>query len=243
LKLEVFADAVGRRAADLIADLVGTNASAVVGLATGSTPEPAYRELVRRCDGGELDLSAVTVFLLDEYVGLPRDHPSSYHSTICRELTDLVGIPNVAVHSPGVGPTSDTDPGVAAQEYEAAIDAAGGIGLQLLGIGQNGHLAFSEPGTPFDAPTRVADLAVQTRRDNARFFASIDEVPRQAITQGPATILRARCLVLLATGEAKATAVRAALQGPVSPTCPASLIRRHADVVVVLDRAAASLLD
>lgn len=228
-------DAVGRRVADLVTSLVRAQPDAVLGLATGSTPGPAYTELTRRCRAGELDLSGISVMLLDEYVGLAHDHPGSYHATIRRELTDAAGIPAERVH----GPDAQGDLEASCAAYEAVIAGAGAVDLQILGIGRNGHLAFNEPGTPFDAVTHVSTLSATTRRDNARFFDSVDEVPTKALSQGPATILRARRLVLVATGAAKAPAIAAALEGPITPECPASVIRTHPDVVVVLDRAAA----
>lgn len=233
-RIEVLADeaVVGARVADLIAEAVQRRPHLVLGLASGSTPGPAYRELIRRASAGRLDMSRTTVFLLDEYVGLPHDHPGSYHATIRRELTDAVGIPDDAVHGPDV---HGGDAAASCRAYEAAIEAAGGIDVQLLGIGRNGHIAFNEPGTPFEATTHVATLTETTRRDNARFFDSIDDVPSCALTQGPATILRARRLLLVATGAAKGPAVAAALEGPISPDCPASIVRRHPDAVAVLD--------
>jgi glucosamine-6-phosphate deaminase len=239
-RVEVLADAeaVGRRVADLIAESVRARCEAVLGLATGSTPGPSFAELVRRSRAGELDLGGVSVFLLDEYVGLSHDHPCSYHATIRRELTDAIGVPDERVHGPDV--LGELDASCAA--FEAAIVAAGGIDLQLLGIGRNGHIAFNEPGTPFDSLTHVSTLTETTRRDNARFFDSIDDVPTHALTQGLATIARARRLVLVATGSSKADAMAAALEGPVSAVCPASIIQVHGDALVILDRAAAAQL-
>lgn len=229
---------VGARVADLVAATVEARPDAVLGLPTGGTPGPVYAELVRRSAAGEIDLRRVRVFLLDEYVGLGRSHPRSYRATIARELTDAVGVPDDAVR----GPVTDGDLDTACRAYDDAVRAAGGVDLQLLGIGRNGHIAFNEPGTPFELTTHTAVLSEPTRRDNARFFTDPAEVPTLAVTQGPALILEARRLVLVATGAAKADAVAAALEGPVSPECPASVIRRHPDAVVVLDRAAAGRL-
>lgn len=238
IEVLVDADSVGGRAAELVVEVVRARPAAVLGVATGSTPGPLYRDLVAQVRSGAVDLSAVTVFLLDEYVGLPHEHPGSYHATIRRELTDLVGIPDGRVHGPDV----HGDLAGSCAEYEDMIDAAGGVDLQILGIGRNGHVAFNEPGTSFDAQTHVATLTETTRRDNSRFFESLDAVPTLALTQGPATLLRARRLVLLAAGEAKAPAIAAALRGSIDESCPASIVRRHPDAWVLLDRAAASLV-
>ncbi|MEV7396897.1 glucosamine-6-phosphate deaminase [Aeromicrobium sp. NPDC092404] len=221
----------------LVADIVATHVrpGAVLGLATGSSPLPAYRELVRRRSAGSLDLSGCRAFLLDEYVGLPRSHPESYHSVIRREFTDEAGLEQVD------SPDGEADdiPAEAAR-YEAAISEAGGVDVQLLGIGTDGHLGFNEPGSSLASRTRVKTLTRQTRADNARFFDSIDEVPRHVLTQGLGTILDAGHLVLIATGEGKAPAVATAVEGPVSAFCPASILQLHPRATVVVDEAAAT---
>ncbi len=229
--------AAGRLVADEIRAVVHSTVGCRLGLATGSTPRPAYRELLRGRaeDHGAFD--DVTALLLDEYVGLDPDDPRSYRATIRSELTDGLAIPPERV----LGPDATADPRSACAAYEATV-SAGGVDLQLLGIGRNGHIGFNEPGTPFDSLTHVVDLSPTTRADNARFFDRPEDVPTRAITQGIGTILRARRLLLAATGAAKATAVAAAIEGPVGPDCPASAIRRHPDVTVVLDRAAAAAL-
>lgn len=229
------ADAAGA----LVADIVATHVrpGAVLGLATGSSPLPAYRDLVRRHRERSLDLSTCRAFTLDEYVGLPRTHPESYHSVIRREFTDEVGIERVD------GPDGEaTDIPTEAARYEAAIAAAGGVDVQLLGIGTDGHLGFNEPGSSLASRTRVKTLTRQTREDNARFFDSIDDVPRHVITQGLGTILDAGHLVLIATGEGKAAAVASAVEGPVSAFCPASILQLHPRATVVVDEAAATTL-
>lgn len=233
------ADAVALRVADLVADVVADRPAAVLGLPTGSTPLPAYRELARRVAAGQLDLGGVRVFLLDEYAGLHPDDPRSYRATIRREATRPLGVPDTSVFGPA---GEAADPDAAAADYEALIASMGGVDMQVAGIGRNGHVAFNEPGTPLDARTHVATLSEVTRADNAGFFAG-DAVPRRAITQGPATIGAARRLVLVATGEAKAAAVAAAVRGPVSEACPASLVQRHPNALVVLDRTAARRLE
>lgn len=233
------AEAVGRRVADLLCATVRHHPHAVLGLPTGSTPLPTYRELARRVAAGTLDATGVRVVILDEYVGLAPDDPRSYRATIRREATQPLGVPDALVFGPA---GEAADPDAAAADYEALIASMGGVDLQVVGIGRNGHVAFNEPGTPLDARTHVARLSEVTRADNAAFFGA-DEVPTRAITQGPATIGAARRLALVATGAAKAAAVAAALAGPVSSACPASLVQRHPDVLVVLDGDAAQLLD
>ncbi|MFT4122388.1 MAG: glucosamine-6-phosphate deaminase [Microbacteriaceae bacterium] len=229
------AESGGRLAAEAIADQVCRKADTVLGLATGSTPLTiwaALREL-------RLDLSAVRGFALDEYVGLPSEHPQSYRSVISREVVEPLGLTPELVRVPG------DDAGAlesAGERYEAALVLAGGVDLQVLGIGATGHIGFNEPGSSLASLTRVKTLTRKTRSDNSRFFDSIDEVPRHCLTQGLGTILRARHLVLLAYGEAKATAVAAALEGPVSASTPGSVVQLHPHVSVILDEAAASRL-
>ena len=233
------AEAVGRRVADLVCATVTRQPQTVLGLPTGATPLPTYRELARRVAVGAVDLTGIRVVVLDEYVGLDPGDPRSYRATIRREATRPLGIPDAQVFGPA---GEAADPRAAAAEYEAVIASLGGVDLQVAGIGRNGHVAFNEPGTPLDARTHVARLSEVTRADNARFFEG-DEVPTRAITQGPATIAAARRLVLVATGEAKAAAVAAAVAGPVSASCPASLVQRHPDALVVVDGEAAQRLE
>lgn len=220
-----------------IVRLVGRDRQAVLGLATGSTPLPVYRALREQSAG--IDLSGVRGFALDEYVGIAPAHPESYASVIRREVVEPLGLDPALVHVP------DGDPeriAVSGEEYERAIEAAGGVDLQILGIGTDGHLGFNEPGSSFASRTRVKTLTAQTRRDNARFFPSLDDVPRHCITQGLGTILRARHLVLLAFGAAKAAAVAGAVEGPLTASLPASAIQLHPHATVVVDEAAASQL-
>lgn len=234
------ADEVGALAADLVEDLVRRTPRAVLGLATGSSPLRAYQELIARHRAGRgPSYDQVRAFTLDEYVGLPAGDPRSYRATIAAELTDDLGLPAERV----VGP--DGDPAglpSAGERFERQVRDAGGVDLQFLGIGTDGHLAFNEPGSSLSSRTRVKTLTRRTREDNARFFDSVDEVPRHVVTQGLGTILEARHLLLLATGEAKAEAVAAAVEGPVSASCPASVLQLHPRVTVILDAAAASHL-
>lgn len=231
---------VGALAADAIEALVRARPGAVLGLATGSSPLPAYQEIARRHRAGTApSYAGVRAFLLDEYVGLPAGHPQTYRETIFRELTDAVGIPRDRVASPDPAPDGLPEAG---ERYEEAIRAAGGVDLQVLGIGADGHLAFNEPGSSLASLTRIKTLTDQTRGDNARFFASVEEVPRHVLTQGLGTILRARHLLLVAAGAGKAAAVAAAVEGPLSASCPASVLQLHPHVTVLLDEAAASQL-
>jgi glucosamine-6-phosphate deaminase len=232
---------VAALAADTVERLVAARPAAVLGLATGSSPLPTYQELVRRNDAGTgPSYDEVRVFLLDEYVGLPSGHPQAYRATIARELTDALGITGDRVASPDPSPEGLPEAG---RGYEEAILAAGGVDLQVLGIGADGHLAFNEPGSSLASATRIKTLTEQTRQDNARFFGSVDEVPHHVLTQGLGTILRARHLLLVATGAGKAEAVAAAVEGPLSASCPASVLQLHPRASVLLDAAAASRLE
>ncbi|MDZ8201461.1 glucosamine-6-phosphate deaminase [Microbacterium sp. SSW1-59] len=228
------AQEAGGLVADAIAGLIARRPDAVLGLATGSTPLPVYDALRVRLAGA--DLSRVRGFALDEYVGLDPSHPESYRSVISREVVGPLGLDPALVRVPD-GALEGIEH--AGEDYEAEIEAVGGIDLQILGIGTDGHIGFNEPGSSFASTTRVKTLTEQTRRDNARFFASIDDVPMHCITQGLGTILRARHLVLLAFGEGKADAVAAAVEGPVSASLPGSAIQLHPHVTVVVDEAAA----
>src|ERR1700744_4268516 len=207
-------------AADIIEAVVRARPAAVLGLATGSTPLPTYQELIRRhAAAAGPSYAGVTCFNLDEYVGLPAGHEQSYRATIARELTDGLGISPGQVNGPD--PSPDGLP-TAGERYEVLIAQAGGIDVQFLGIGGDGHLAFNEPGSSLASRTRIKTLTAQTRKDNARFFGSPDEVPAHVLTEGIGTILQARHLLLIVTGESKAAAVAAAVEGPASAACPAS---------------------
>ena len=231
---------VAALAADTIEAAVRDRPGLVLGLATGSTPLPTYRELIRRHQGGAgPSYDRVQCFTLDENVGLPAGHPESYRSTIARELTDPLGIPAERVQGPD---PSEAALATAGERYEAQLRAVGGVDLQVLGIGSDGHLAFNEPGSSLASLTRLKTLAEQTRQDNARFFGSVDEVPRHVLTQGLGTILRARHLLLLATGAGKAGALALAVEGPVSASCPGSVLQLHPHVTVLADPAAAAAL-
>lgn len=233
--------AVAVAAADLVEQLLQARPDAVLGLATGSSPLPTYDELVRRCAEGGLSFARARGFTLDEYVGLPPDHPASYHRVIHEELADRVDFAAGAV----AGPRGDAaDVPAACAEYEASIRAAGGIDLQVLGVGTDGHIAFNEPGSSLASRTRIKTLTEQTRRDNARFFdGDLDAVPRHCITQGLGTILEARRLVLIATGEGKAEAVHQLVEGAVSARWPTTVLQLHPHATVIIDEPAAAMLE
>lgn len=233
------ADEAGELAAERIAGVIRARRRPVLGFATGSTPSSTYRALARRVREGSVAVSALRGFALDEYLGLPEGHPESYRSVIDREVVLPLGLPPGAVRVPE-GAVDRAD--VAARDYDEAIRAAGGVHLQLLGIGSNGHIGFNEPGSSLASRTRVKRLSAATRADNARFFPSMADVPTHCVTQGLGTILEARGLLLLAFGESKAAAVAAAVEGPVSSGCPGSVIQLHPGVTVIVDDAAASRL-
>jgi glucosamine-6-phosphate deaminase len=223
----------------LIGEINASGRQAVLGLATGSTPIPFYQELIRRHREEGVSFARVVTFNLDEYRGLPRSHPESYWSFMHRQLFDHIDVPAENIHLPlGI---VDHVPAHCA-EYEKAIEAAGGIDFQLLGIGRTGHIGFNEPGSPRDSRTREIHLDPITRQDAAPAFGGIDQVPTTAITMGCGTILAARRIALLAFGENKAAIVREAIEGPVTDQVSASFLQEHPDATFYLDSAAASLL-
>ena len=226
------------QAADAVEELVRTTPDAVLGIATGSSPEPLYAELTTRAERG-LDLSHLRITCLDEYVGLSADHPQSYRHYIREHVLIPWGIdPSTAVLPEG----DAGDPDAAAVDFERRIRDWGGVDLQILGVGPNGHIAFNEPGSSFDSRTRAVELTASTRQANARFFEHLDEVPTRAISQGIGTILESRHALLLAFGEGKAPAIGALVEGTASPEVPVSALQRHADLDVYVDDAAASHL-
>jgi len=226
----------GEAAADIIAAGIASSPRFVLGIATGSTPLTTWSALASR----GLDLAPIEAFALDEYVGLPQGHPHSFESVVQREVVAPLGLDPARVHVPI---SYGAEPRDAAARYERQIVDAGGIDVQVLGIGRNGHVAFNEPGSPLDSLTRVARLSRETREDDSRFFGSVEEVPETCITQGLGTIARARTLVLLAFGSHKAQALASALDGPIGAAVPASVMRRHPDAIVIADFRAAALLE
>ena len=226
-------------AAEAVEGLLRARPEAVLGLATGSSPLAVYDELARRHKDG-LSFARARAFMLDEYVGLSADHPEQYRNVIEREFASRVDLAPGAVQGPD-GLAADLPAACAA--YEASIADAGGVDLQILGIGTDGHIAFNEPGSSLASRTRIKTLTKQTREDNARFFGgSVDDVPRHCLTQGLATIMSARHLVLLASGRAKAEAVHQLVEGPISAMWPATIMQLHPHATVLVDDAAASRL-
>ncbi|KAF0994688.1 glucosamine-6-phosphate deaminase [Geobacillus sp. TFV-3] len=230
---------MSRQAARMIIKQVKEKPNAVLGLATGSTVLGTYHELVTDHRQNGTSYRRVRTVNLDEYVGLGPDHPNSYRYYMNQHLFAQLDIPLHQTHVPD-GLAADLDE--ECSRYERLIDELGGIDLQLLGIGRNGHIGFNEPGTPFSTATHVVELTELTREANARFFPSFDDVPRYAITMGIATILRSRRIVLLASGEEKAEAIARLLEGVVTPDLPASALHLHPDVTIIADREALSLI-
>nr|WP_254049420.1 glucosamine-6-phosphate deaminase [Kocuria sp. WRN011] len=231
----------GQVAAEIFASRI-EQGPCVLGLATGSSPLPVYQYLIRRYRESGLSFAQCTAFTLDEYVGLQPYDSRSYRATIRDEFVDHVDLPTRSLHSPDA---ADPDPRAlrhAAAAYEETIRLAGGIDVQLLGIGANGHIGFNEPSSSLASRTRIKALTQQTREDNARFLGEDETVPKLCLTQGLGTILDSRHAVLVAQGEAKADAVAAAVEGPVSSACPASVLQLHPHATVILDAAAASRL-
>ena len=233
------ADEIAAMAAEVFVALLSRKPTAVLGLATGSSPLGVYKSLTERHRAGEVSFAQAGAFLLDEYVGLPAEHPQRYRSVIGEVFEEYVDFAPGAVRGPD-GYAADLT--AACERYEAAIAAAGGVDVQLLGIGTDGHIAFNEPGSSLASRTRIKTLTAQTRADNARFFSSPSEVPHHVLTQGLGTISDARHVLLLATGSGKAAAVHAMVEGPVSAFCPASVLQLHRHATVLLDDAAASAL-
>ncbi|MEP6559754.1 MAG: glucosamine-6-phosphate deaminase [Nakamurella sp.] len=232
--------AIGSLAADAIGNLLQRKPTAVLGLATGSSPLAIYEELAARRDAGTVSFAQASGFTLDEYVGLPADHPESYRNVIDKDFVSRVDFAPNAVQAPD-GLAQDIPSACAA--YEAAIAQAGGVDLQILGIGTDGHIGFNEPGSSLASRTRIKTLTRQTRIDNARFFnGDLDSVPTHCLTQGLATILSARHVVLVATGPGKAEAVHQLVEGAVSALWPGTVLQHHPHATVLLDGAAASRL-
>jgi glucosamine-6-phosphate deaminase len=223
-----------------IADLIKAKPSTVLGLATGSTPIVAYDALAKLIKAENINVSNVKGYALDEYVGLDKSHPESYYSVINRTVTEPLGLNPDNINTPN-GDLKDIQ--TAGEMYEAKIKIAGGVDLQFLGIGTDGHIGFNEPGSSLASRTRIKTLTEETRQDNARFFNSIDEVPKHCITQGVGTILEARHLVLLAFGENKQTAVAGALEGAITSSNTASALQLHPHATVLIDEAAAGKLE
>ncbi|GBR43955.1 glucosamine-6-phosphate deaminase [Neokomagataea thailandica] len=225
-------------AADIIAQTIRQKPEAVLGLATGRTMEAIYAGLCERHRTGQVDVASITSFNLDEYVGLPKNHPQSYRHYMREKLFDSVGVPEIRGHVP----CGDAlNPDQEAASYDQAIAEAGGIDLQLLGLGGNGHIGFNEPLSGFRTRTRVVALAEATLAQNSGMFeGDPDQVPKCAITMGVGTILEAKSILLVATGAAKAEAVAGSIEGPLSSVVPGSAVQMHQECLVLLDEQAAS---
>lgn len=226
-------------AAQEIARLLYVKPNAVLGLATGSTPEGVYKELVQLNKENKVDFSKVVSFNLDEYRGLSGDHPQSYRYFMDKNLFDHVNIDKKNTHVPnGVAEDIEKE----CREYDEAIEEAGGIDLQLLGIGTNGHIGFNEPSDYLNLNTHLTSLTKETINANSRFFDSIEEVPTEAITMGLGSIMKAKKIILLASGEKKAEIIAKLVEDKISTRVPASILQVHTDVIVIVDKEAASLL-
>ena len=230
----------GQAAAMLIGTQIVTKPDSVIGLATGSSPVTAYQELVRLCQAGVVDWSRVSTFNLDEYIGLAPEHHQSYRYFMMKNLFGKINMRPEAIHMPD---GTAVNPAEECMAYERAIRAVGGIDLQLLGLGRNGHIGFNEPSTCFSTLTHIVDLTEDTINANSRFFEKSADVPKKAISMGVGTIMQARQIVMLVTGTDKARAVLSMVQGMIDPKCQASILQTHAHVTVLLDRAAATALN
>ena len=228
---------MSRKAANLISAQIIMKPNCVLGLATGSTPVGTYRQLVEWYDKGDLDFSEVMTVNLDEYKGLTRENPQSYYYSMNEHLFGKVNINKTRTFLPdGTEPDSNT----ACENYNEILRAVGDVDLQLLGLGHNGHIGFNEPGESFSTETHCIDLSEQTINANARFFETLDEVPRQAYTMGIKTIMSARRILIIVSGEDKAEIVKRAFFGPITPQVPASILQLHRNVTLVADEAALS---
>ena len=237
IRTKDYAD-MSRKAANIISAQVIMKPDCVLGLATGGTPVGTYEKLVERYNEGDLDFSEVTSVNLDEYRGLPKEHPESYWSFMHRNLFDKVNIDPAKINLPdGTNPDAED----ACAKYNQIIHAVGGIDLQLLGIGHDGHIGFNEPADEFTDEAFKVRLTDSTIAANSKYFTDI-AMPHYAITMGIGSIMRARKIILIATGDSKAEAIKATVEGEVTPHCPASILQKHDDVTLFLDEAAASLL-
>ena len=228
------------KAAELVAETVKGKADCVLGLATGDTPVGTYKNLIKMYESGELDFSGVRSVNLDEYYPISPDNDQSYRYFMNRQLFDHVNIDKANTYVPD-GTVSDFE--AHCKAYDDNIDALGGIDIQILGIGRNGHIGFNEPDDTLVRGTHLTSLTANTIEANSRFFASEDEVPKHALTMGIESVFKARKILLLASGAGKAEAIRATVKGNIDPRCPASMLCLHRDVVIICDKAAYSLVD
>lgn len=233
-------EGMSRAAADVVAGVMADDPSCVLGLATGSTPIGMYACLADDCAQGKISFKDVTTFNLDEYVGLPGTHDQSYRYFMDENLFNKVDVNKTSTHLPD-GCAGDLDQMCA--EYEAQIQQAGGVDIQVLGIGHNGHIGFNEPCEDFPVATHPVDLTESTINANSRLFDDVADVPRRAVTMGIGTIMKAHKVLVVANGSGKAAIVKEAFTGPVVPSVPASVLQLHPDVTIVLDSEAASELE
>jgi glucosamine-6-phosphate deaminase len=240
LILKQNSDEIGREAARVVAHAVGRNPALRLGLATGSTMVGMYQELVRLHRKEQLDFSRVVTFNLDEYLGLPSDHPQSFHHFMRQNFFAQVNVTPGNIHVPDGSVRRNYQQYCA--DYEQAIQNAGGIDLQILGIGRNGHIGFNEPTSSLGSRTRLKVLSKETIEDNRKFFAAEEEIPQCAITMGIGTILEAKRILLLASGSSKATAIAKAIEGPLTASVTASALQLHGDVTFIVDREAGAQL-
>lgn len=230
---------MSKQAANIIASVVTLKPDCMLGLATGSSPIGTYEELVKKYEAGELDFSEVTTVNLDEYKGLPKENKQSYYYFMHDNLFDKVNIKPENTHLPD-GTNLDSEEEAA--RYEALVQSLGTVDLQLLGLGRNGHIGFNEPGDSFVELTHCVDLKESTIEANKRFFESADDVPKQAYSMGIGTIMRAKKILVVVSGEDKAQALKDTICGPISPKVPGTILRLHSDVTIVADEAAMSLM-
>ncbi len=242
MNIKILTDTVqiGNTVASIIASKIHTNPFCILGLATGSTPIETYRALVRMYKENKVDFSKVTTFNLDEYVGLPPEHEQSFAYFMKQNLFDHVNIKTENIHL-----FSGTANNLKehCEQYDALIAKAGGIDIQLLGLGNNGHIAFNEPGEKLSGNSYVVELKKETIEANQRFFKSVDDVPKRAFTMGIGMILKAKKIILIATGINKAQAIFHMIKGPVTPRCPASILQTFSDITVFLDEPTAAYIN
>ncbi len=239
VKILSSAQEIGSAAAKIIIDKIKENNAAILGLATGSSPIPTYKELIKAYNAGEISFANVKSFNLDEYCGIPASDPNSYYTFMHENLFNSIDIKEENVRVPDGNPA---DVEAFCADYDASITAAGGIDIQILGIGRNGHIGFNEPADEFTTGTYKVKLTDSTIEANKRFFASAEDVPTEAITMGVESILNAKEIILIATGNDKAQAIRDMIKGEISPSCPASILQKHGNVHIFIDADAASLL-
>lgn len=233
-------DEMSQKACELVSDQILKQKNSVLGLATGSTPEGMYEGLIEKTSKKEISFKDVRTFNLDEYIGLSEEDPNSYHYFMEENFFKRIDISPDHTHLPK---GKATDLQAECQRYEDLIESVGGIDLQILGLGTNGHIAFNEPGSSFKSPTAVVDLAQETLDANARFFDSVEEVPTQAITMGIASIMKAGKIILLVSGESKAEALKQTINGEVTEDVPSSVLKNHSNVTIIADEAALSLVE